>query len=128
MYWRASKKEYPLSQDFAKQLEANSPDLEEFIDKLILKDQLWKAIDELSDNLKIALMLRYFTSFYTYREISQILQIPEGTVKSRLSEAKYKLKQLVFDSNLPSGISKRYNEAADNHKNIGRHYIMAINV
>lgn len=29
-------------------------------------------------------MLRYFSSFYTYREISQILQIPEGTVKSRL--------------------------------------------
>lgn len=116
MYRRASNREYPFSQNFAKQLETKSANPEEFVDKLILKDQLWKAIDKLSDNLKIALMLRYFTSFYTYREISQILQIPEGTVKSRLSEAKYKLKKLVTHSGLPSEISKRYVEKANFHK------------
>lgn len=116
MYWRASKKEYPLSQDFAKQLETNLADPEEFIDRLILKDRLWNAIEALSDNLKTSLLLRYFSSFYTYEEISQILQIPQGTVKSRLSEAKRKLKQLVTGSSLTPEISKKYLQEADGHK------------
>jgi RNA polymerase sigma-70 factor (ECF subfamily) len=116
VYWRTSNKEFPLSQDFTKQLETNLADPEEFVDKLVLRDQLWNAIDALGNNLKTALMLRYFTSFYTYQEISQILQIPEGTVKSRLSEAKHKLKKLVTHSSLPSEISKRYVEKANFHR------------
>lgn len=49
--------------------------------------EIHKAIMSLPKKLKITLCLYYFKE-YSIKEISEILKIPEGTVKSRLNSAK----------------------------------------
>lgn len=54
--------------------------------------QLHRAIATLSKKLRITLTLFYFRD-YTVKEISEILNIPEGTVKSRLNTARRIIKR-----------------------------------
>jgi len=125
MYWRDANKELPLKQEVVEQLPAeDGSEQEEFMNKLILKNQIWSGIDSLSDNLKVAVMLRYFSSFYTYDEISQILQIPKGTVKSRLFQAKNKLRNLLMGSlnGHSPNIYQEYFEKAEYHKMMWRKF------
>ena len=58
--------------------------------------QLYQAIYELSPKHKEILILFYFKE-YTYEEIGDILSIPLGTVQSRLSRAKSKLKKQLLE-------------------------------
>lgn len=51
-----------------------------------------KAMEYLNENLKLITILYYYDN-YSIKEISQIMDIPEGTVKSRLSKARKILKQ-----------------------------------
>ncbi len=59
-------------------------------DKLLIR----AAIANLSEQYKEIIILRYYLC-YEYREIAEILNIPEGTVKSRLHRAIDRLKQEV---------------------------------
>ncbi len=65
-------------------------------DKLAMLDEkkieVRKAIDELPDHLRQVLLLAYFQEF-KYQEISEILKIPLGTVKSRMHAAVERFKQ-----------------------------------
>jgi RNA polymerase sigma-70 factor (ECF subfamily) len=45
--------------------------------------QLWKAIDTLPDKLRITIVLGAMEE-YDVREVARLLDLPEGTVKSRL--------------------------------------------
>jgi len=68
---------------------------EEFIDsdeRVALKD----AINRLDNELRTVIILCYFEDL-SYSEISYVLGIPEGTVKSRLSRAKNKLNNSLSD-------------------------------
>ena len=65
------------------------------IDKSINID-LYDAISKLSDELRVATILFYFNDL-TYKEISKVLDIPEGTVKSRISRAKDRLYIMLKD-------------------------------
>ena len=56
------------------------------------KVQVRKAIDMLPENLRQVLLLAYFHEF-KYQEISEVLGIPLGTVKSRLHAALEKFQQ-----------------------------------
>lgn len=58
------------------------------IDKYGIK----KAMESLNEDLKLITILYYYDN-YSVKEISQIVDIPEGTVKSRLSKAREILKQ-----------------------------------
>lgn len=53
-----------------------------------------KAIDQLSDQYKNIMILRFFEE-RDYGEISDILQIPSGTVAARISRAKKQLKIII---------------------------------
>jgi RNA polymerase sigma-70 factor (ECF subfamily) len=53
-----------------------------------------KSIDRLPDPLKQTLVLAYFQDL-KYREIAEILDIPVGTVKSRLHASLQKLQQMA---------------------------------
>ena len=46
----------------------------------------------LNDEIKLIVILYYYDN-YSIKEISEIVNIPEGTVKSRLSKARKVLKQ-----------------------------------
>ena len=51
------------------------------------RERLQTAIDELPDEFKLVLLMFYFEAC-SYQEIAQRLEIPAGTVMSRLSRAK----------------------------------------
>jgi RNA polymerase sigma-70 factor (ECF subfamily) len=57
-------------------------------------DRLWKAIDSLPDRLRIVIVLAGIEEHNT-REVAAILRLPEGTVKSRLFDARQRLKELL---------------------------------
>ena len=51
-----------------------------------------QAMNFLNDDIKLIVVLYYYDN-YSVKEISEIVNIPEGTVKSRLSTARKLLKQ-----------------------------------
>lgn len=53
---------------------------------------LWKAIDELPQRLRTAVVLAGIEG-HNIREIAALLELPEGTVKSRLFEARQQLRE-----------------------------------
>lgn len=69
-------------------------DLEDNIEKNNLNEFIRDRINLLSDNLKVIVIMRYFTIYSDYESISEILGIPLGTVRSRLNEAKKQLKKI----------------------------------
>lgn len=60
-----------------------------------LSIELEDALNSLDDNLRIALTL-YYVNGFTTKEISEFLHEPEGTIKSRISRAKKKLKNTYY--------------------------------
>ena len=52
---------------------------------------LWKALEKLGEKHRLPLILRYYHDF-SIKEIAQILKIKEGTVHSRLSIGREKLR------------------------------------
>jgi RNA polymerase sigma-70 factor (ECF subfamily) len=54
--------------------------------------QLWQAIDRLSDKLRVVTILAGIEGHDT-REVARLLNLPEGTVKSRLFLARRQLKE-----------------------------------
>lgn len=55
-------------------------------------DQLWRAIDELSEKLRLVVVLASIEG-HNLREVGSLLGLPEGTVKSRLFLARQELKE-----------------------------------
>ncbi|MDO4567741.1 MAG: RNA polymerase sigma factor [Clostridia bacterium] len=57
---------------------------------------LMQAVDRLSDIYREPVMLHYFSGL-NYAEIGRLLNLTEGTVKSRMSRARAKLAELIGD-------------------------------
>ena len=53
---------------------------------------LWDAIDALSEKLRVVIVLAAIEG-YEVREVAALLELPEGTVKSRLFLARHQLKE-----------------------------------
>jgi RNA polymerase sigma-70 factor (ECF subfamily) len=61
-----------------------------------LEQKLMEALNALPVDQKIIFILRFYEN-QSYKEIAQILNLPNGTVMSRLSRARKKLKELMAD-------------------------------
>lgn len=57
-------------------------------------DELWLILSELEEELREVIVLYYYLQF-SVKEISGIVKVPEGTVKSRLSRARTKLAKIL---------------------------------
>ena len=57
-------------------------------------EQFWLALGKLSLNHREIIMLRHFEDL-EYAAIAQVLEIPIGTVMSRLFHARQKLRQVL---------------------------------
>ena len=57
---------------------------------------LYKAIDALKEKDRICVLL-YYIEGYSIRQIARIMQMPDGTVKSRLRRARIQLKDRLKD-------------------------------
>ena len=64
-------------------------------EKTIDEELLQAAIDELPDEFKLVLVMFYFEEC-SYKEIAEKLQIPIGTVMSRLTRAKGRLRSRLL--------------------------------
>ena len=71
---------------FVDLMAADVPDIDEPAKRQELSDQVRGVVDELPDHLREILLLSYFHQF-PYKQIADILEIPLGTVKSRLHAA-----------------------------------------
>ena len=60
------------------------------------EDHLWSVILELSENVRVVMVLYYYEGF-SVREISTLLDIPEGTTKTRLSSGRKQLAKWIED-------------------------------
>ena len=54
------------------------------------QERLWNAIEELPEKLRVTLVLAGLHG-YDMREVAQLLEVPEGTVKSRMHLARKRL-------------------------------------
>lgn len=72
--------------------------VEERLEKAALREWIWNAMSKLPEPLRVTAMLRYFGSYQSYEELAAILAIPIGTIRSRLSEAKRKLAEMLLDT------------------------------
>lgn len=57
-------------------------------------EHLWRAIDTLSEKLRVVIVLAGIQG-YDIKEVAALLELPEGTVKSRLFDARRKLKDAL---------------------------------
>jgi RNA polymerase sigma factor (sigma-70 family) len=64
---------------------------ERIVDDHASRDWIWHAMGELTPSLRQTLLLRYFTTVTAYDEIAEVLEVPVGTVRSRLNQARGKL-------------------------------------
>lgn len=76
-------------------LPAETPDNEE-----IDHERLQDAINQLSDGFRVVLVM-YFFEECSYREIAEELELPIGTVMSRLARAKGHLRSMLFEPEHP---------------------------
>jgi RNA polymerase sigma-70 factor (ECF subfamily) len=69
--------------------EATSPDSAESAERA---NRLWRAIDTLPDKLRVTIVLAGIQG-HNIREVAALLEVPEGTVKSRLFDARQQLRE-----------------------------------
>lgn len=73
--------------------------VEEQVIQLYEEKVLIEKLNQLHDRFRVPIILYYFHDL-TYKEISMVIKIPEGTVKSRISLGKKKLKDLIEESDI----------------------------
>src|SRR3712207_2911677 len=78
--------------------EPHESSAEEAVERLAMREWVWTALAELPEALRVTAMLRYFGSYASYGEISAILGVPVGTVKSRLNRVKAKLVDALLET------------------------------
>ena len=82
------------SPTMADQLADSRPSQEQHVAGKELKARVQAALKELSPELREAVILRDLEDM-DYKEIAQVLRIPEGTVKSRISRGRGELARLL---------------------------------
>ena len=86
-----SKVPVPASHDPSVLASVDRMDPAALVERRETRDWVWHAVDELSPDLRLVVILRYFTDVTTYGEIAKLCGVPIGTVRSRLSHARAKL-------------------------------------
>lgn len=90
-----AKPAYELSDELLSVRPSDDPMPEELIDRHALRDWVWHAVEELSPSLRVVAMLRFFSDVSSYEQIAALCELPIGTVRSRLSQARVKLTQAL---------------------------------
>ena len=82
------------------ELEDNTPSAgrgpAEVYDSTMARGHLKRAMLELEPNYRTVIVLKHLEGF-SYREISELLEIPEKTVKSRLFTARQRLRTILIE-------------------------------
>lgn len=71
--------------------------IEEKFEKADIDLTIRRYISALSVEKRLTILLRYFSAYNSYKEIAHIMDVPVGTVRSRLSKAREELQQMPQD-------------------------------
>lgn len=94
--WRKKKADIVYFQDYdLEQIADNTQSVEEQVLRQAEIEIVKKCIDGLPDKMRIVLLLHYKENM-TVHEIAAALKIPSGTVKSRMHQAKSKIKERLM--------------------------------
>ncbi|MEU9990910.1 sigma-70 family RNA polymerase sigma factor [Streptomyces sp. NPDC048045] len=74
------------------------PHPERLIEQHAMRDWIWDAVEELPPQLRLVLMLRHFSGITSYQEIAAVCEVPVGTVRSRLSQARGKMARVLLST------------------------------
>ncbi len=74
-------------------------DLEQEVWELTVAQHVRDSVDLLSVDERLAIELAYFGG-YSYREVARILEVPEGTVKSRIRAGMRRLRDSLVDGGI----------------------------
>jgi RNA polymerase sigma-70 factor (ECF subfamily) len=80
--------------DLKRQIEDDKPSPDIEVEQNEMREEINKAISELSEEHRVVIVLRDIQGF-TYEEIAKITKCPEGTVKSRINRARQALKEIL---------------------------------
>lgn len=90
--------------------------IEDDLERAAVGDWCWTALQELPEPLRATVLLRHFGTWSSYAEIAEVLGIPVGTVRSRLSVARARLADALLasaeDVHLDARARQREEEAA----------------
>ncbi|QSX08307.1 sigma-70 family RNA polymerase sigma factor [Alkalibacter rhizosphaerae] len=89
-YWRRKKETYPLSD--ADILRDESSQTEQLVMERLDHQMILQAIDGLEEEFREAVILRDVLGL-SYQEIGNLTDVPEGTVKSRISRGRHRLRE-----------------------------------
>jgi RNA polymerase sigma-70 factor (ECF subfamily) len=92
MAWRNRIAPTGCADSLTEHLAAEEIDVEEQLMEEEERRQLWRAINNLPDKLRIPLLL-YYMEEQSVSEIARMLSLPQGTVKSRLYQARKLIKK-----------------------------------
>lgn len=82
--------------EYALELEDDSQTPQSALESKLQRESLIKAIGCLDDDQREIIILRYINEL-TYNEISEILNLPLGTIKSRLNRGRKRLAEILRD-------------------------------
>lgn len=89
--WKAIEKEthQPVGKELPDEAEGWwENDWNQKFETLSNRARIYSCLAPLSDSLRSAILLRYFSDHSSYADIASVLAIPVGTVRSRLNEAR----------------------------------------
>ena len=91
-----------------------APDIDQVLERLVLRDWVWEAIDDLTPEDRVTLILRHFTRSSSYEAIAALTGVPVGTVRSRLNRARKLLAGALAREAVDSRLSR--NEVERNRR------------
>lgn len=80
--------------EYTMQIADDSPGVQETLERQETSEMLWDALDELDEKHRLVIILADIKG-YDYNEISDITELPLGTVKSRISRGRTKLAEII---------------------------------
>ena len=99
---RATKQEHSVSLEGVGEVPDRLPEPLPDVDPA----ELQKALAELPETFRTPIILYYFEDF-SYREIAEQMNVPLGTVMSRLARAKGYLRQRLFPAEAAAPVARR---------------------
>jgi RNA polymerase sigma-70 factor (ECF subfamily) len=96
MTWRmALDRQRSNRRRFAREQNVEPPEAPSIVQSPIARERaerLWRAIDTLSEKLRVVIVLAGIQG-HDIKEVAALLELPEGTIKSRLFSARQQLKE-----------------------------------